>query len=142
MKVFRLEHRENRRGVYQADSDIYWRMSEEAGMRHDDRHPVAHDDSMLKHSFKARNLNLDMGVTLNGGFRFGFVSITQMRAWFYKDKGYAVMKDFGIVLRVYEIPEEDVFVGNTQTVFRTCHMESAPFETVELDTLVNNNFVI
>jgi hypothetical protein len=51
-------------------------------------------------------------------FFCGFASQQQLLAWFDSEELRVAMNDVGIHLRVYEVAEEHVFMGDHQVMFR------------------------
>lgn len=83
---------------------------------------AAHDDMAVKHRCKKRFYDIPGAWEDCDTFRSrhycGFRSITQMRRWVRSKPGCKAMEEqFGIRLRVYEVPAEDVVWGREQLGF-------------------------
>ncbi len=50
-------------------------------------------------------------------YLYGFDSVKQARSWFYDKEVLQTMQDWGCILKVLYVPEEDIEVGYAQTVF-------------------------
>jgi hypothetical protein len=97
--VYRLENIAGE-GVYACASSC---------IEHDwNRHPMPIEDSLLM-------WNLDNSKYPISKCHFGFISLDQLRAWFYNDKWLTNVSEHGVLLSVYDV--EDVYIGNTQVVF-------------------------
>lgn len=140
---FRLETNEGR-GVYTCErDDVSEVLSDWLG--HDDtgdraRHPTPHDDSALVVSARAQDVTPGE-LKWNGQWRFGFISIAQLRAWFYNDNVLRQLGEVGIQLSVYA--PDIILAGSTQACMSGEHQaEAGPLETYELRWLVKNSFNI
>lgn len=79
------------------------------------RHPTPIDDSLYRRNSKAKT-GSDYGFT-PGEHVFGFEDYRQFRSWFYSDIVLKALSDDGFELSVYDCPESDTIVGNTQLTF-------------------------
>lgn len=75
------------------------------------RHPCPEDDSRLWQNYRKR----PEGCIVH--FHFGFASIAQLRAWLYQDEWLERMHELGGVLKVYDVDDEHVVLGNAQVMF-------------------------
>lgn len=106
MKVFRLESKDGI-GLYQCKCMFSDSTSDAA------RHPAPWQDSLLVQNIEKYNeYNKRMSE-----FFYGFVSTEQLLCWVYKNEWLIDMSKNGIVLSIYEVPDEYVLVGNTQAMF-------------------------
>lgn len=105
MLVFRIEDA-NDDGMYGGGM---W--DKAVGARADTkRHPCPQDDSRLWWNYLKR-------PEVVRDFHFGFSSISQLRAWLYKDEWLERMHELGGVLKVYDVDDEHVVLGNAQVMF-------------------------
>lgn len=75
-----------------------------------DRHPCPNEDSRLWGNYLKR-------PEVVYDFHFGFSSIAQLRAWLYQDEWLERMHELGGVLKVYDVDDEHVVLGNAQVMF-------------------------
>ena len=140
-EIFRLEesNKELRRGVYNSNKgwDI---MNDKYNPERDEngsvpRHPMPRKDSKIVQECEKRDIDADC---LNDGeFRFGFLSINQLRSWFYNNDSLIELGKAGIILRIYSAPEENIIAGNTQCCFsEKFHTLENIVEEIELSELV------
>lgn len=71
------------------------------------RHPLPHEDCALRWGWRSHRYE----------WHFGFASLEQLRAWFYRDEWLTRLGRDGVVLTVWEVPERYVQIGNTQAIF-------------------------
>ena len=113
MKVYRLED-SDRLGVYKSvESEVFQNLFA-YGTFPSKLHPLPSQDNLLMEAFKSRNVEY---VFHDEKYRHGFVSIEQFKRWFYNNEILRALHLEGIAMVVYEVPDESVFVGNTQVIF-------------------------
>lgn len=109
MKIYRVEHKQSRKGIY----DFYPFGScpvEDAGLRH----PMPTNDSKLVEEFELIG-GYNRWDMRSMNWRYGFESPVQMLNWIYQDNWLNRLHEDGFVLSVYEVPK--VYYGNTQAIF-------------------------
>lgn len=110
MQVFRIEDGEGRGFYY---SSIGYDIME--GECDPDAHPMPMRDSKYAGAHAAyadANPQWDIRHHI-----FGFVSVAQLRRWFYCDSWIQGMSDAGMHVCVYETDAEHTLVGRTQLTF-------------------------
>lgn len=133
-QVFRIETVDGR-GMYRSDFGLsVSNLLRDGG----ENHPLPDQDSLLlpkvedklRDMFKERGLDYDDKEKLlvwdiqdiyNDFWRshfFGFGSIEQLRRWLYKDEWLIKLEEYGLVIAVYEVDDEDAMVGYTQAIFK------------------------
>lgn len=78
----------------------------------DTNHPTPMMDSLLM-----SNLGYNDNMSSH---HFGFGSVDQLRRWIYNDDWLRQLHNAGFILVTYDVPDEYVFLGNTQCVFTKC----------------------
>jgi len=130
MLVYRVEHKETRNGVY-TSGGASMTSTMGSGCNYG-RHPVYHNDTVLN------NLVELYRIDVWGKCRFGFVSIQQLRRWFFNDVWIRELNGEHVI-SIYEVPDESVFVGITQLIFKNeYHTEKHRVETFPFVTLLDN----
>lgn len=86
-------------GVYRSDARDFIKFDES-------RHPAPCHDSLLMENLGGNRIR---------HYHFGFISIAQLRSWFYRDECLRIMNKHRVVMSVYEA--EEVYIGNSQLVF-------------------------
>lgn len=105
--VLRFEQRGGA-GIYQCGPEIPFDAA---------RHPLPEADGGLQ-GWLHEHTRLERQA-----FFFGFDSVYQARSWFYDWKVLVTLENYGAKLRVYAVPDGDVYVGYAQTVFRIAKAE-------------------
>lgn len=111
-KVYRLETTEGL-GVYTA-RELYpmlWRVLKEYCEL--PNHPGPFTDNGLKNLFR------QFGELLE--FNFGFSSLEQLTAWFFRRDDRQLISECGIVCAVYEVEDGHFHLGERQCVFKKSH---------------------
>jgi hypothetical protein len=106
--VYRVERKDNRRGIYSGMGGLY----EISSYSTDSRHPEPERDSLLIASITAAG---HRAYTKIETLHYGFVSIDQLRSWLYDDEWLKELSENGFILAEYK--SEEVYVGNTQLIF-------------------------
>lgn len=116
MKFYRIEN-DKGEGVYRAERGTLASMnSTYLSFLDFTRHPAPYKDSLLVENaphlfgddcFGFKTFRADQ-------FIFGFVSLEQLRMWFYDDKILEMIGKEGFVIAEYE--SEEVYTGHTQAV--------------------------
>lgn len=113
-QVYRLEM-ENGRGVYQ--SSVNGSRPAFNGIYTDyatgSNHPPPWRDRGMSRFWDSLEIT---GQSLR--WFFGFTSLEQLQAWFYRADDRTRMADNGVVMRVYEVPEKSFVAGQYQAIFR------------------------
>ncbi len=94
---------------YPDGEGIYWHDDPEKRVgtffEFDNRHPHPENDSLLG------------VITFSPDYYFGFLSIEQLRSWFYKDEFLVKLHEKGILISEYNCECCDVLEGHTQAMF-------------------------
>ena len=102
-KIWRLEHKDGA-GIYASGIAVCVMESILASARH----PMPHDDVGL------RDVWGDVGSC---DWYFGFASLAQYRAWFFKRAHRKAFEMAGAVLRLYVVPAHSYHRGMNQAIF-------------------------
>lgn len=82
------------------------------------RHPMPSKDSLLVYDFKAHfNPDEHTNFDVPEHYRFGFSSISQLRAWIYDDDWMIDLHDCGYHLSIYEMERNAAAIGYSQVMF-------------------------
>lgn len=82
------------------------------------RHPCPSKDSSLVYDFEAHfNPDEYTDFYVPEHYRFGFSSMSQLRAWIYDDDWMIDLHDSGYHLSIYEIERSAVAIGYSQVMF-------------------------
>ena len=82
------------------------------------KHPNPYKDSMLVNDFEQRSVPGDLVMfTVPLNYRFGFSSMSQLRAWIYDDDWMIDLHDRGYHLSIYELERSAVAIGYSQAMF-------------------------
>lgn len=117
VKLYRVENVDGE-GMYRSSAPDLT-LSE---MQDYDRHPTPNKDTMLRQGV-IRLLGLDpydnfVEYSKWLQFKYGFVSLDQMRAWIYANEWRKALHEKGFYISVYECDEKYFVAGNTQAVVK------------------------
>lgn len=108
--VYRIERGDDKQGMYGGDRGWY---SATNSAQDDERHPAPRLDSLLCASIRqADKIPSEVLCSLY----YGFGSIDQLRNWVFNDEWLIKLSKNGYVLAEYR--SDEVYVGNTQAVFK------------------------
>lgn len=115
--VFRFEDEEGR-GPFGNGHTSYFRWaSEKKGGKGIDPWNMPGPSGHLDHGTEMQKY-LNNYPCQNSPALFCFTNFDQILKCFGCKKGMKAMEKYGTFLYVYEVPEKDVFLGNTQSVFK------------------------
>jgi hypothetical protein len=111
MRVWRIENRESRLGMY---SGVGASPLDEGASS---RHPTPLGDSLLCKSIanSCKTCNVLLHLTKHKEYRYGFSSLEQLRSWVYKDEWLSFYHNRNFALVEYDA--DIAYQGNTQCVF-------------------------
>ncbi len=137
MKVFRIEHREKKVGVYRHyGNECYEILREFTKSELNGKHPLPVNDSKL-----VMEVEKELFLFISGEFHYGFENLEQLRRWFFCDDIFEPLQKVGFVLRVYDVPK--AYFGNTQACFLSeYHEDKYISETIELSTLIQSASIV
>lgn len=79
------------------------------------RHPIPYDDSLYRRNSREKT-GSEYAFTPREHI-FGFEDYRQFRSWFYSDDVLAALSGRNFQLSVYDVPDTDTILGNTQLTF-------------------------
>ncbi len=134
-KVYRLEHRITRFGVYNDASSREVILNDEFGDTLVNW-PLPQNDALFVKNSKMDQW--DIGTSrFNGLWRFGFDSLSQLFKWFNNEQLLLEIAKRNVVLRVYDC--FDVIVGNSQVMFSSnYHFVANIIDTLEIKDILAN----
>lgn len=118
MLVLRVEHEENCDGPY--TNATLKSICESVGNPDlafdlNGRHPMPSDDSLYRRECSKRGIS-QYGTPPREHI-FGFEDYRQFRSWFYSDDVLTALSGRNFQLSVYDVPDTDTILGNTQLTF-------------------------
>jgi hypothetical protein len=116
MVVYRVECPKSRLGMYFSSSFAHQEMS----TRTQHPGPTADNRLMLELQLKKTELGAEE-IRFNRACRFGFASKKQMRDWISEDDWKRKLADEGLIVAKYQVPKEQVAIGQTQAIFHPMH---------------------
>lgn len=86
-------------------------------------HPLPRDDSGLVYAINRKRDYEDISTDVccfikDGNYIFGFGSTDQLRGWIYRDEWLWRLQRRGFRLAVFDIEDDNVLVGYTQSIFK------------------------
>lgn len=118
--VYRIEHRESRRGPFSGPEGYYNDLARDVG--HPDCYRLpgptidcgdgTEDGSELREVWRSRERYL-------GDYHFGFASRQQLVAWFTSASGRSYLAQCGFHVAAYQVARSDLLMGNHQVAFNS-----------------------
>lgn len=111
MLIYRVEHRNGAGAAISGLSQLHAARAQVAQFVGDE--PPEKEASLLR----VLETEDELHDFITPDYRFGCLSLEQLRTWFYSPAGCRAMAEAGGVLATYSVPDDEVVRGKTRVAF-------------------------
>ena len=136
MKVFRIEHKESRVGVFGAPTNTREAYNKHAGITDDNgvyHHTMGEPPGPYDDGKQLSNLFTRKSRGVTAQYYFGFQNKNQLKKWFSSESGRQALMDHKMVVGIYKADGRKIKKGEWQVAFKKA--EAIHLKDVDLVTL-------